>query len=94
VVEGDDGEEAWDDGGSMGMKEKEVGVASDCNTTPSSAWLIPLSHSWIFNDAVGAAEGATSDSVKVANVALSVCRAEVGVPAGVAGGSLGEPRLA
>ena len=32
-VEGDKGGEvAWDDAGSMGMKEKEVGVASDCNT--------------------------------------------------------------
>ena len=77
----------------MGMKEKEVGVASDCNTTPSSAWLIPLSHSWIFKDVVGSTEDAAPDSVKVANVALSICRAEVGVPAGVAGGSLGEPRL-
>ena len=31
-VEGDEGgEEAWDEAGSTGMKEKEVGVASDCN---------------------------------------------------------------
>jgi len=62
------------------MKEKEVAVASDCNTTPSSAWLIPLSHSWIFKDVVGSAEDAAPDSVKVANVALSICRAEVGIP--------------
>jgi hypothetical protein len=28
----DNNDEAWDDEGSMGMKEKEVGVVSDCNT--------------------------------------------------------------
>ena len=43
---------------------------------------------------MGSTEDAAPDSVKVANVALSICRAEVGVPTGVAGGSLGEPRVA
>ena len=77
----------------MGMKEKEVGVQSDCNTTPSSAWLIPLSHSWICKGAVGTTEDAPINSVKVANVALSICRAEVSVPAGVAGRGVGGPLL-
>ena len=27
----DSGDEAWDEGGSMGMKEKEVGLVLDCN---------------------------------------------------------------
>ena len=43
---------------------------------------------------MGSAEDAAPDGVKVANVALLVCRAEVGVPTGVTGGSLGEPRVA
>ena len=70
----------------MGTKEKEVEVGLDCNTTPSSAWLIPLSHSLILKEVVGATEDAPSNSIKVANVALPICRAEVGVPAGVTGG--------
>ena len=33
LVKGDDGgDEAWDEAGSMGMKEKEVGLELDCNT--------------------------------------------------------------
>jgi hypothetical protein len=35
--DGDDNE-AWDDEGSIGMKEKEVGVVSDCNSDRSEAW--------------------------------------------------------
>jgi hypothetical protein len=33
-----DDNEAWDDKGSMGMKEKEVGVVSDCNTMLWNKW--------------------------------------------------------
>jgi hypothetical protein len=35
LVDGDKGgDEAWDGVGSIGMKEKEVGVALDCNRRP------------------------------------------------------------
>jgi hypothetical protein len=40
----DDNDEAWDDEGSMGMKEKEVGVVSDCNSllhNRGDAWSSP-----------------------------------------------------
>jgi hypothetical protein len=90
--DGDDGE-AWDGEGSMGMKEKEVGVVSDCNTTLSSDWLTPLSHSLICKEVVHSAEDAPANSVKVANVALSICRAEVDVSALGASGGLVEPLL-
>jgi hypothetical protein len=89
----DDDDEAWDDEGLMGMKEKEVGVVSDCNTTPSSDWLTPLSHSLICKEVVRSVEEASPNSVKVANVALSICRAEVDVSALSAGSGLVEPLL-
>jgi hypothetical protein len=90
--DGDDSE-AWDDEGLMGMKEKEVGVVSDCNTTPSSDWLIPLSHLLIHKEVVGPIEEAPTNSVKVANVALSICRAEVDASTVVTGIGLVEPLL-
>ena len=63
--------------GSTGMKEK-VGVVLDCNTTPSSDWLILLSHS-LMHSVIGSTEDAPSDVVEVAKVALLVSRAVVNV---------------
>jgi hypothetical protein len=84
--DGDDSGALGRGAGSTGMKEKEVGVVSDCNTTPSSDWLIPLSHCLICKEVVGSTEVAAPNSVKVANVALSICGAEVEVSAFIAGG--------
>ena len=63
----------------MGMKEK-VGVVLDRNTTPSSDWLIPLSHS-LMHSVVGSTEDTPSNVIEVAEVALSVGRAVVNVSA-------------
>ena len=64
------------------MKEK-VGVVLDCNTTPSSDWLILLSHS-LMHSIIGFTEDTPSNMVEVAEVALVVSRAVVNVSAIVA----------
>ena len=73
------------------MKEK-VGVVLDRNTTPSSDWLMPLSHS-LMHSVVGSAEDAPSNVVKVAEVALAVGQAVVDVAAISARGCWREPKL-
>jgi len=75
----------------MGMKEK-VGVVLDRNTTPSSDWLIPLSHS-LTCSIIGSTEDAPSDVVEVAEVALSIGGAVVNVAAISARGCWREPKL-
>ena len=76
----DDDDEALEVGGAMGMKEK-VGLRPDCNTTPSSDWLIPLSHLLIVEDVVCPAEETSANKVSVAVMASRVCGASVDIPA-------------
>ena len=74
----------------MGMKEK-VGLGSDRNTTPSSDWLIPLSHLLIVEDVVCPAEETSANKVSAAVMASRVCGASVDVPASNTGSMLVVP---
>jgi hypothetical protein len=38
--DGDNNNKAWDGESSMGMKEKEVGVVSDCNSTSTKTYTV------------------------------------------------------
>jgi hypothetical protein len=73
-------------GSGLGEEEEEkVGVVSECNTTPSSDWLIPLSHSLIHVHVGVLAEDTAASISRFAVVTCEVESTDVMPPTAEAG---------
>jgi hypothetical protein len=62
------------------MEREKVGVASECNTTPSLDWLIPLSHCSILVQVGALAEDTAASISKLAVVTSKVKSTDVSPP--------------